>query len=196
MEHWNGSGGAAGRIAPLAGELTLSFLTRIAARYHLDVNDLLAAVTDAGGMKNLSGVLHPDSEIDLNVQARARVTALCRVPPQALERALPAWAREEPKGKYGPGPAGRLTRGEETVASWGPACPACTAARTGRREPARRFLRPEERVCVRHRYWLLGLPGTDGMPVRLGCVLSRDQWVVRVRSLSQIIEARRWRPAR
>ncbi|MCX5316695.1 transposase domain-containing protein [Streptomyces sp. NBC_00154] len=30
----------------------------------------------------------------------------------------------------------------------------------------------------------------------LGRVSSRDQWVVRVRSLIQIIEARRWRPAR
>lgn len=32
--------------------------------------------------------------------------------------------------------------------------------------------------------------------VGLGRVSSRDQWVVRVRSLIQIIEARRWRPAR
>ncbi len=31
---------------------------------------------------------------------------------------------------------------------------------------------------------------------QLGRVLSRDQQVVRVRSLIQIIEARRWRPAR
>jgi hypothetical protein len=30
----------------------------------------------------------------------------------------------------------------------------------------------------------------------LGRVSSRDQWVVGVRSLIQIIEARRWRPAR
>ncbi|MGW7674580.1 hypothetical protein ACWGJX_47455, partial [Streptomyces sp. NPDC054775] len=30
----------------------------------------------------------------------------------------------------------------------------------------------------------------------LGRVLSCDHWVVRVRSLTQIIEARRWRPAR
>ncbi|MGN9821956.1 hypothetical protein ACTMUQ_42595 [Streptomyces sp. SD11] len=34
------------------------------------------------------------------------------------------------------------------------------------------------------------------LPLRLGTVLSSDQWVARVRSLSQIIEARRWRPAR
>ncbi|MET9418768.1 Helicase associated domain protein [Streptomyces klenkii] len=160
--------GAAGRVAPLPGELTLSFLTRIAARYHLAIRDLLAAVTDVGGLQNLTGMLYPDSEIHLNAQARSRIAALCHIPPQALERALPAWTREEPCGKYGAGPVGRLMRGEEAVATWGPACPACTAARTGRRVPARRYLAAQERVCARHQYWLLYLPGTSGLPVPLG----------------------------
>lgn len=167
--------GAAGRVAPLPGELTLSFLTRLAARYHLTIRDLLAAVTDVGGQQNLTGMLYLDSEIHLNAQARARVATLCRVPPRVLEQALPAWRREEPCGKYGAGPVGRLMRGEEAVAAWGPACPACpactaarTAARTGRRVPARRYLTPGERVCARHRYWLLFLPGTSGLPVPLG----------------------------
>ncbi|MFF5257067.1 Helicase associated domain protein [Streptomyces leeuwenhoekii] len=155
-------------MAPLPGELTLSFLTRLAARYHLTIRDLLAAVTDVGGQQNLTGMLYPDSEIHLNAQARARVATLCRVPPRVLEQALPAWRREEPCGKYGAGPVGRLMRGEEAVAAWGPACPACTAARTGRRVPARRYLTSGERVCARHRYWLLFLPGTSGLPVPLG----------------------------
>ncbi|MFJ2967538.1 helicase associated domain-containing protein [Streptomyces collinus] len=34
--------------------------------------------------------------------------------------------------------------------------------------PARRYLAPEQRVCARHRYWLLFLPGTSGLPVPLG----------------------------
>ncbi|MGW8954739.1 hypothetical protein [Streptomyces sp. NPDC055709] len=118
--------------------------------YHLAIRDLLAAVTDVGGLQNLTGMLYPDSEIHLNAQARARVAALCRVAPHVLEQALPAWTREEPSGKYGAGPIGRLMRGEEAVAAWGPACPACTAARTGRDVPARRYLAPEERVCTRH----------------------------------------------
>ncbi|MGW3498940.1 TniQ family protein [Streptomyces sp. NPDC001020] len=147
--------GAAGRVAPLPGELTLSFLTRLAARYHLTIRDLLAAATDIGGLRNLTGMLYPDSEIRLNAQERARVAMLCRVPPRVLERALPAWRREEPCGRYGAGPVGRLMRGEEAVAAWGPACPACTTARTGRRVPARQYLAPEERVSARHRNWLL-----------------------------------------
>ncbi|MGX1564334.1 Helicase associated domain protein [Streptomyces sp. NPDC055506] len=176
-------GGAAGRVAPQRGELTLSFLTRLAARYHLTLRDLLAAVTDLGGLQNLTGMLYPDSEIHLNAQARNRVATLCRVPPRVLERALPAWRREEPCGKYGAGPVGRLMRGEEAVAAWGPACPACTAARTGRRVPARRYLAPEERVCARHRYWLLYLPHTSGLPVPLGqCpeVIDAQRWHVRL----------------
>ncbi|MFH8476206.1 Helicase associated domain protein [Streptomyces sp. NPDC018000] len=155
-------------MAPLQGELTLSFLTRLAARYHLGIRYLLAAVTDVGGLQNLTGMLYPDSEIHLNAQARARVSVLCRVAPHVLERALPAWTREEPCGKYGAGPVGRLMRGEEAVAAWGPACPACTAARTGRDVPARRYLAPEQRVCARHRYWLQYVPGTSGLPVPLG----------------------------
>lgn len=162
------SGGAAGRIAALNGELTLSFLTRIAARYHLGIRDVLAAVTDVGGLQNLTGMLYPDSEIHLNTQARERVAALCHVPQHVLEQALPAWTREEPCGKYGVGPVGRLMRGEEVVAAWGPACPACTAGRTGREVPARRYLAPEQRVCARHRYWLLYLPHTGGLTVPLG----------------------------
>ncbi|WP_330346714.1 Helicase associated domain protein [Streptomyces sp. NBC_00582] len=162
------AGGAAGRVAPLHGELTLSFLNRLAARYHLGLRDLLAAITETDGRQNVAGMLYPDSEIHLNAQARERVCALSRVPAAVLERALPAWARAEPHAHYPGGPAGRLTRGEEAVAPWGPACPSCCAARTGRRMPARRYLTPGERVCARHQYWLLFLPGTSGLPVPLG----------------------------
>ncbi|MER6573298.1 Helicase associated domain protein [Streptomyces sp. NPDC001093] len=159
--------GAAGRVAPLQDELTLSFLTRLAARYHLSPRDLLAAVTETDGLQNLTGMLCPDSEIHLNAQARARIATLCRVEPQVLERALPAWMREEPCGKYGAGPVGRLMRGEQAVAAWGPACPGCTSARTGRLMSARRYLAPEQRVCPRHRYWLMYLPHTSGLSVPL-----------------------------
>ncbi|MEZ7160008.1 helicase associated domain-containing protein, partial [Streptomyces sp. MAD19A] len=136
-------------------------------RYHLGIREVLAAVTDVGGLQNLTGMLHPDSEIHLNAQARERVCALSRVPAAVLEGALPAWTRAEPHAHYPGGPAGRLTRGEEAVAPWGPACPACCAARTGRRVPARRYLAPQERVCGRHRYWLMFLPSTGGLPVPL-----------------------------
>ncbi|MDA4895501.1 TniQ family protein, partial [Streptomyces sp. MS2A] len=155
-------------MAPLRGELTLSFLHRLAARYHLGLRDLLAAITETDGRQNVAGVLHSDSEIHLNTEARERVCVLSRVPAAVLEGALPTWTRAESHAHYPGGPAGRLTRGEEAVAPWGPACPACCAARTGRRVPARRYLAPEERVCARHQYWLLYLPHARGLPVPLG----------------------------
>ncbi|MET8439203.1 helicase associated domain-containing protein [Streptomyces sp900116325] len=175
--------GAAGRVMPLREELTLSFVARIAARYHLGMRELLTAVTEVDGLQNLTGMVYPDSEIHLNTQARARVSVLARVPLHVLERALPAWTREEPSGKYGAGPVGRLLRGEEAVAAWGPACPGCTAARTGRLVPARRYLAPEQRVCARHRYWLMYLPGTSGLPVSLAAcpeVIEAHRWHVRL----------------
>jgi len=44
--------------------------------------------------------------------------------------------------------------------------------------------------------WAVGLASALLVYALLGRVSSRDQWVVRARSLIQIIEARRWRPAR
>lgn len=160
--------GAAGRVAPLHGELTLSFLNRLAARYHLGLGDLLTAVTETDGRQNLAGMLHPDSEIHLNAQARERVCVLSSVGTAVLERALPTWTQAEPHARYRGGPAGRLTRGEEAVAPWGARVPGLHRPRTGRHVSARRYLAPEERVCARHRYWLMFLPGTSGLPVPLG----------------------------
>ncbi|MGI3224978.1 Helicase associated domain protein [Streptomyces sp. GTA36] len=197
--------GAAGRIAPVEAEMTLSFLSRVAARYHLHVKDLLAAITTTGHLPNVKGQLRPDSEVHLNAEARARVARLCRVTPSVLERALPAWTREEPRGRRGSGPGGRLLHGEEAVTDWGPACPACTAARTGRTVPARRYLAPEQRVCPRHRYWLLSLPGTGGLPVQLaGCpevveahrrhrrLLRRNQAAAQAFAIAQAVTGRWW----
>ncbi|QIP83283.1 hypothetical protein GLX30_03490 [Streptomyces sp. Tu 2975] len=98
-----------------------AFLVRLAARYHLGLRDLLAAITETDGRRSVAGMLHPDSEIHLNAQARARVSVLCRVQAAVL-----------------------------------------------RRVPVRRYLAPEERVRGRHRYWLMFLPGTTGLPVPLG----------------------------
>ncbi len=119
------------RVAPLQGEMTLSFLGRIADGYGLTVRSLLSSVTEVAGQQDVVGVLHGDSEVFLNAAARDRVAALCRVPQVGLRRALPAWMREEPLGPSKERPAARLRNGVETVAAWGPACPGCVAARTG-----------------------------------------------------------------
>ncbi|MFD3897126.1 Helicase associated domain protein [Streptomyces cellulosae] len=157
-------------MAPLQGEMTLSFLGRIADRYGLTVRSLLSSVTEVAGQQGVGGALQDDSEVFLNAAARDRVAALCRVPQGGLRRALPAWMREEPLGPSKERPAARLHNGVETVAAWGPACPGCVAARTGRIAPARAYLAAHQRVCPRHQYWLMSVPGSGGRVVGLaGC---------------------------
>lgn len=158
------------RVAPLQGEMTLSFLERIADRYGLSVRSLLSSVTEVAGRQGVAGALQGDSEVFLNAAARDRVAALCRVPQVDLGRALPAWMREEPLGPSKERPTARLHNGVETVAAWSPACPGCVAARTGRMAPARVYLAAHQRVCPRHRYWLMRVPGSGGRVVGLtGC---------------------------
>lgn len=81
-----------------AGEITLSFLGRIADGYGLTVRSLLSSVTEVAGQQGVVGALRGGSEVFLNAAARDRVTALCRVPQAGLRRALPARTREEPLG--------------------------------------------------------------------------------------------------
>ncbi|MBW1600254.1 hypothetical protein HPT28_25120 [Streptomyces sp. JJ38] len=150
--------------------MTLSFLGRIADGYGLTVRSLLSSVTEVAGQQGVVGALQGDSEVFLNAAARDRVAALCRVPHVGLRRALPTWTREEPPGPSKERPTARFRNGVETVAAWGPACPGCVAARTGRVAPARVYLAAHQRVCPRHRCWLMGVPGIEGRVVRLaGC---------------------------
>ncbi|MFJ2565706.1 Helicase associated domain protein [Streptomyces sp. NPDC087568] len=155
------------RVGPLQGEMTQSFLIRLAARYGMAFRDLLAAIVDVGGLPNVMGRARPDSEIYLNQEARDRVAQLCRVPQDDLLRALPAWAQEEPRRRFATGPAAQFHHTAEKVRRWGPACPACTTRRTGRPEAARLYLGPEQRVCLPHRRWLMQIPGTVGRVVDL-----------------------------
>nr|WP_329948742.1 helicase associated domain-containing protein [Streptomyces sp. BE303] len=161
-----GPGGVV-RVAPLHREMTLSFVGRVAARYHVDTRSLLAALVEVDRLQNLLGSVRPDSEVYLNAAARARLSVLSQIPEESLRRALPAWAQEEPRPLYAPGPTAMLTAGVDKVVGWGPACPGCVAVRTGRRDGARVYLAPHRQVCGRHRYWSMAVPGTGGLLVGL-----------------------------
>ncbi|MFJ7046841.1 helicase associated domain-containing protein [Streptomyces sp. NPDC101112] len=155
------------RVAPVHGEMTQSFLGRLAARYGVGIKELLPAVADAGGRSNVMGRARPDSEIFLNQEARDRVAVLCRVASHHLHKALPAWAQEEPRRRFAIGPAAQFHHTPEMVLPWGPACPECTVRRTGRPEDVRLYLQPGQRVCGVHRAWLMQVPGTAGCVVAL-----------------------------
>ncbi|MEV8311907.1 Helicase associated domain protein [Streptomyces flavidovirens] len=149
------------RLAPLQGETNLSYLDRLADRYRLGVRDLIPALLQVGG--GLFKGYRTDGEVYLNAEARARVSAFCRVPEEILQRALPAWAAQEPLAPEEAGAAGRFRFGVVVPAA-GEGCRLCTAARTGRTKPARLYLQPHTRICPRHRRWMLGTHWVDGAP--------------------------------
>jgi hypothetical protein len=120
------------RVAPVHGEMTQSFMGRLAARYGMEIKELLPVVADAGGRSNVMGRARPDSEVYLNQEARDRVAVLCRVAPHHLHKALPAWVQEEPRRRIPTGPAAQFHHTPEMVLPWGPACPECAVRRTGR----------------------------------------------------------------
>ncbi|MGW3765647.1 helicase associated domain-containing protein [Streptomyces sp. NPDC005131] len=147
------------RVAPLNGETTLSFTSRVASRYKLTAKELIGALVDVGRRPNLFTV-RPDGEVVFNAEARAVVAAFCRMPEEHLHRALPAWNTAPPPGKPGSGPAAWV-RTAGTIAPTGPGCRACTATATHGREEARRYLLPHGRVCTTHQCWMLETPVVD-----------------------------------
>ncbi|GAA0961663.1 hypothetical protein GCM10009576_093270 [Streptomyces rhizosphaericus] len=58
--------GGVWRVAPLQGEMTQSFLSRVAAGYGIGLRDLLAAIAEVGGLSNVTGQTRVDSEVYLN----------------------------------------------------------------------------------------------------------------------------------
>ncbi len=167
--------GGVWRVAPLRGEMTQSFLNRLAARYGVGLRDLLAAIAEVSGLSNVTGQTRPDSEVYLNREARDRVSQLCRVPEHHLRLALPAWAQEEPRKRFAAGPAAQFHHTAEKVVPWGPACPGCAARSAGRAEDSRLYLAAHQRVCAVHHRWLMQVPGTVGRVVELPA--GGEQWV-------------------
>ena len=142
----------AAAVRPLARETTLSFLERLAGRWHTSATDLIAEFFATRNRPTMSS-LKPGGEVYFNADARARFAALSRVPPEHLHRALPAWSRLEPQGHHDAGPAATFY----SIGSLAPtaaACVNCTAARTGRAEPARLYTAVHQHICARHQLWL------------------------------------------
>ncbi|MFF7183359.1 hypothetical protein [Streptomyces sp. NPDC008121] len=116
------------RVAPLNGETTLSFMSRVASRYRITAKELIGALVDVGRRPNLFTV-RPDGEVVFNAEARAVVAAFCRMPEEHLHRALPAWGRDVPSSRLGSEPAAWV-RTAATIPPTGPGCRACTATAT------------------------------------------------------------------
>ncbi len=154
------------RVAPLHGETTLSYMSRVASRYRLTAKELIGALVDVGRRPNLFTV-QPDGEVVFNTEARAVIAAFCRMPEEHLHRALPSWSRDVPSSRLGSGPAAWV-RTAATIPPTGPGCRACTARATQGRDTARRYLPPHARICVKHQCWMLETPVVDGAPAGPG----------------------------
>ncbi|MFF7266478.1 DNA-binding protein [Streptomyces sp. NPDC008159] len=146
------------RTAPLQGETTSSLICRIAGRYGMEAKVLRSCWQwrnyppghDGGGAR-------ADAEVLLNTPGRQLLASLCGVGEDVLARALPSWGQEDSKlsaGKDGVSAAAWRTGG----AVAGPVafgCRLCAAQRTGTAVRVARYVPRWERVCVRHRRWLL-----------------------------------------
>ncbi|MFF8235109.1 TniQ family protein [Streptomyces caelestis] len=137
------------RVRPLIREATASYLTRLAAAYHLSAAQLLDGlhITAAG-----TPAAPPATEIHLSNEATRRLSHFTRIPPAHLARALP---RRPPPAAIGMARA--------AIARWQPvqpamqplpACTACTIHRSPHQavpawiHPAPDL--PRIMICTRH----------------------------------------------
>lgn len=113
------------RVRPLPREATASYLTRLAAAYHLSAAQLLDGlhITTTG-----TPAAPPATEIHLSNEAARRLSGFTRIPPAHLARAL---ARRPPPAAIGTARAAtaRWQPAQPAVQPL-PACTACTAHRS------------------------------------------------------------------
>ncbi|MER7707721.1 DNA-binding protein [Kitasatospora sp. NPDC097605] len=146
-------------MPPLAGETAFSLLGRVAARYGLDEAALLTHWQWRGHrLRHESGALREDAEVLLDAAGQRVLADLCGVGEEVLGRALPAWGLDDERltaraGGNGPQAAWRVGGAVAGPVAFG--CRLCAARRTGTPVRAMRYAQRWERVCVRHRRWLL-----------------------------------------
>lgn len=146
------------RLSPVSGEMTSSFLCRIAARYGLEEKTLLACWQWHGQRpRHRGGGLRADAEVLLDAAGRQALAALSGAGEETLARALPSWGQEDPKlAAVKDGAARAPWRAGGTVV--GPVafgCRLCTARRTGAAVRVVRYAQRWQRACVRHGQWAL-----------------------------------------
>ncbi|MEU6370336.1 hypothetical protein ABZ876_32605 [Streptomyces sp. NPDC046931] len=86
------------RTEPLAGELTVSLINRVAARYGLTAAGVLRLWTCRNSpTRHDGGSVRADAEVVLNEAGRGVLAELCGVEPAVPARALPAFTVDDPK---------------------------------------------------------------------------------------------------
>ncbi|MET8418139.1 TniQ family protein [Streptomyces sp. NPDC005098] len=152
------------RVAPVAGETTWSYLSRLACRYGMEPAALLPWWIWTGSRPRDDLGPRNDTEVLLNPAGRQLLARLGGVSEHDLARALPAFGDEPQSGtpdRPGESAGSGRPAGRWKVASAGPhgpvanGCALCAAARTGRDAMVVRYAAPWHRVCARHQRWML-----------------------------------------
>ncbi|MGC4985955.1 hypothetical protein ACLQ18_35980 [Streptomyces sp. DT193] len=123
------------RVPPLEGELTSSFLHRIAARYGIQVQALRSGWQwrSAAPPRHESGSARADPDVLLNAAGWRVLARLCGVEEDVLARALPSFGQEDAKlaAAQAGVPAGLWRIGSAVAGPVAFGCRPCTARRTG-----------------------------------------------------------------
>lgn len=144
------------RTPPVAGELTGSWLRRMAAPYGLPAQDLLRGILSGPHRVQVTGSPGTGLELFLNTHARTALTHSTGLPLSRLTRLLPALAA----------PHERLPDDESLRAAWympdqawAGACPSCTGRAWRPGQPVLVYPGTAGHICRRHQRWLLAHPG-------------------------------------
>ncbi|MFI0901598.1 hypothetical protein [Streptomyces sp. NPDC020983] len=142
---------------PVAGELTASWLSRLAAVYRLPARDLLRAITGPLPGRPLAAIPAPGREVYLGPKARQRLALFAGIRQEDLGRRLPAAAHAHPLGTdRGP----LWTDWYVPHRPWHTACGPCSRRHTrhprlARPTPVLVYVTGARHICQRHRRWLL-----------------------------------------
>ncbi|MFI6412979.1 DNA-binding protein [Streptomyces sp. NPDC050585] len=203
------------RITPVAEETTASLICRLAARYGLEPKAVLSNLQWRNHPpRHATGSARADAEVLLNATGRHVLAGLCGVEQDVLSHALPAWGQEDSRLRAddaAPAAAWRIGRMLVGPVAFG--CRLCAARRTGTTVRVVKYAPRWDRVCVRHRRWLLdadadqplehldlhGLPEVAAAQRRWAGVVRRavraGEKPERVFALAQAVVARWWEQA-
>lgn len=140
------------RVRPVSGEMTSSWLTRLAGAYALPIQDVLRGILTGPLPPQINGAPRAGAELFLNTPARTALARFTDFPLEQLQLLLPSFSFTHE----------RLT-GEDPVQaawytprhSWVSACSVCTAHTRSGKHPVQVYPGAVGHICSRHQRWLL-----------------------------------------
>ncbi|MEV8597581.1 TniQ family protein [Streptomyces sp. NPDC052012] len=140
------------RVRPVSGEMTSSWLARLAHAYALSGQDLLRGILTGPVPPQITGVPRTGAELFLNSPARMGFSRFTGIPPDQLGGLLPEFSlAHERLTEAAPARAAWYTPRR----SWVAACSACTARSGSGRHPVLVYPGRIGHICPRHKRWLL-----------------------------------------